>query len=206
MFEIFGALFGGAYLIHKIGSENAIKQDNDARMQRFNMRRNQVTNSNLEWEWREKMSFRTNAKYGEITKALKAREQMVSEVSEKDMAYVFGLDWKELFAKKPLAYLSTQLPGCDDGCFKCIHEVAFNLWMSQKGYIVAHHCSHSGYSAKHIIDGLPDNQQGRRYGITSRAIKVIERNVKRKHPDLAVVQDPLDPKRKIWNIWADVIR
>ena len=205
MFEIFGALFGGAYLMYKVGSDNARKQESEARYNKYRQIQQRVTNSDLEWKMRTKMSFKYRDSTEKIMKALSERDKMVSEVSEKDMEYVFGSDWRELFAQKPLPYLADQLPSYTPECFHYIHEVAFNLWMSQKGYIVGDHCA-KGYSAKCIITGLPDEQQGRRYGITDRAVEVILRNVQKYHPECRLEQDPIKPGLKSWSFWVDVWR
>lgn len=206
MFELFGALFGGAYILGKLGSDNYHKEQSEAKRQKFQQIKRQLTASRLEWDMRVRMSFNQRASYEKITEVLKARAEMVSEVNEDDMAYVFGNDWREIFDRKGVPYLADSMGGgYFPECFQYIHEVAFNLWLSQKGYISEFHAD-CGYSAQIILKGLKDEEQGRRYGITDRAVEVIQRNIHKEHPEYSLIPDPVKPGLKSWNFWVDVWR
>lgn len=206
MWELFAALFGGAYIAGRVGSEKAATKASNRRRETYRDINNQITNIALEDKMRSEMHWGKpyDTDRWHTTKA--AIKKMESEVPERDMEYVFGGNWRDLFNNKFTPYIVYD--GLNGG-FNCIHEVAFNLWLANKHLISTNHTS--GY----VIEcRMKDVDHALSRGIALRACEVIESHIQETHPELRLYYHDgtsemsynngnLTYRRLEWSHWLD---
>ncbi len=193
MFEIFGALFGGAYLLSKFTSEKSKSRAFERRFQATKAIRETVSDMSFESTLRSKFFYTLSPdiENGTIKFTPELHEQIWSgvletrndvihnNIPESDMRFVFGKNWEEWFEQLPVDYnsLQNQYEYGYDGKFGSIWEVVFNIWLSMCGYI-GHHHTNDGYQYKLDIVGVLHDD---RIGVAARACQIIERNILEKH-------------------------
>ncbi len=189
MFEIFGALFGGAWLLHKFTSEKSASKSFDRRFQITEAIRKSVSDWDFERELRKKFFYilPPDVENGTIKLTQELHEKIWNDALEmrnnvihniipaSDMEFVFGENWEEWFEQLPEEYdwLRNQYEWAFDGKFGGIWEVVFNIWLSMQGYI-GHHHTNDGYQYKMDIVGVLHDDRIR---VATRACQVIERNI-----------------------------
>ncbi len=193
MFEIFGALFGGAWLLHKFTSEKSASKAFDRRFQTIEAIRKSVSDWEYEREMRSKFFYilPPDIQNGTIKLTPELHEKIWNDVLEmrdnvvhniipaKDMEFVFGENWEEWFEQLPEEYdwLRNQYESAFGGKFGGIWEVVFNIWLSMQGYIGYWH-TYRGYNYKHDIVGVLHDDRIR---VATRACQVIERNIRKRY-------------------------
>ena len=193
MFEIFGALFGGAWLLHKFTNEKLASKAFDRRFQTTEAIRKSVSDWEFERELRSKFFYilPPDIENGTVTLTPEIHEKIWNNVLEtrdnvihniipsSDMEFVFGENWEEWFEQLPVDYNSLKNTYESNlfGEFGGIWEVVFNIWLSEQGYIGYWHTYH-GYQYKMDIVGVLHND---RISVATRACQIIERNILEKH-------------------------
>ena len=196
MFEIFGALLGGAYLLHKTSQDKYNHKMFQRRLDSAERIRSMVSSWDYESQLRSKFFYTLSPdiENGTIKLTEELHEKIWNDVietrknvmyniiPESDMIYIFGETWKEWFDSLDIDYNSLkdthrfQM----DGAFGSVWELIFNVWLSMHGYIGTEHTYH-GYQFMHGMVGiLHENREG----IATRACEIIERNINNKHPNI----------------------
>lgn len=205
MFAFFAALFGGLYLAGESISESAKQSAADARLAKGREIKNKMLDNDLEWNMRSELNW--EPKCGKNLNTVQdKRWKMLREIPEKDLIYVFGDKWEELFTNERvfLPYSPS-----NDGRMVDIWEVAFNIWLSGR-HVLSH--NHTGrYYYNNIVRGMPRDKELNKKMIL-KAARIIERNLKEKFPDVALSKNPINenvfPDRKnalLWNFSLDSI-
>ena len=212
MFEIFGALLGGGYLLYKYTSD---KHSNKAfkRQQASKAAiRKKVSDLVKECEMREKMFYTLprDVENGTVKLTPELHQKLKDDVINmrydiihniiptKDMEYVFGEDWENIFMSYPTDYES--LRDLDSSNFMAkfgdIWEIVFNIWFSTYGYIAYDHTD-SGYRYKMGIRGVPHEDT---IQVASRACQIIERNLLEKYDNdgFKLYVSSIDDSKLIW--------
>lgn len=138
-----------------------------------------------------------------------ARWDMLKEIPEKELIYVFGTEWKNLFTNERDSSMH-KYSSCN--CkMESVWEVAFNIWLSTKHLISYHY--HKGYSYRMNLFGYhkdPDIlneriKQSRR--ILINACKIIEKNIMETNPNAQLFIDPIEKNTDtfVWSFWLDLI-
>ena len=178
MWEIFGALFGGAYILGRVANDKANKRAADTRFNRYLGVKNRLTNLEIESRMRNEMHWGKPYAMDKYRTSKAAIRKMESEIPKEDMEFVFGKDWERVFYAKEIPYI---VYGASD-YFHDIHEIAFNMWLaSNKHLISTNHAS--GYSIGREVKGIPMEQ--RRY-VPLRACQVIEKHIQEVCPDVSL--------------------
>ena len=207
MFEIFGALFGGLYLAGKSISESAKQSAADARLARCREIESKLTDRDLEWHMRNELDW--EPKCGKnLWSVIDKRWKMLKEIPQKDLVYVFGDNWEELFTKERVYLAHTS--GAISGQMIDIWEMAFNLWLSGR-HIISNNNTIYGYYYNNIVRGMPRDKALNKKAIF-RMAKVIERNLQEKFPEVALSKNPIKwksfPDKEntlVWNFNLDGI-
>lgn len=179
MWEIFGALFGGAYIAAKYNGDKSAKRAADRRFNSYLDIKNQLTNMSLESGMRSQMYWGKPYAADTYRTSRAAIRKMESEIPEKDMEFVFGKDWEKLFYGKETPYI-VYVP---NDYFHDIHEIAFNLWLASNKHIISTNHG-SGYSIGREVKGLPERYQWQ--SVPLRACQVIERYIQEVYPNASL--------------------
>lgn len=153
---LFGAIYyGGRYFSDKKGFAEA-KQKMEERSKRVSTIYDYVFNS-IESE--------------KMDKSESYREEMLNEISE-DLEFIYGKDWRKNFDFPPVGrpHQIYVFHGYSGAIVASPWTLAFNVWLSHFGRI--NHSS-NGYQFR------CDHED-----VVLRALDVIERNIKEKHPEL----------------------
>ena len=207
MFEIFGALFGIAYLAGKSISEQVGTEAAEARRNKYSSIIEKMQNPELESNMRSSLEWKKGYYSAPYSEVKKRRWEMLREIPEKDLVYVFGNNWEEMFEKQ-LAYLPNTYTGTEGMLFD-IWEMAFNIWLSKRHVISRNHTKQYYYN--NIVRGMPQDRKQSKQAIFKMA-KIIERNIQEKFPEASLSLNPINenvfPDKKnnlIWNFWLDCL-
>ena len=143
MFEIFGALFGIAYLAGKSISEQVGTEAAEARRNKYSSIIEKMQNPELESNMRNSLEWKKGYYSDPYSEVKKRRWEMLREIPEKDLVYVFGNNWEEMFEKQ-LAYLPNTYN--IEGMLFDIWEMAFNIWLSKRHVISRNHTKQYYYN------------------------------------------------------------
>lgn len=200
MFAFFVAFFGVIYLVGRCAWEKSLDRAIEAREKRYREIINKLTDNELESQMRSKMNckkpYYSSPAY-EISK--KVRWDMLREIPNEDLIYVFGANWEAIFTKERV-YLPYASSGIYEA-FGSIWEVAFNIWLSSKNLISSRHTSY--YHTRFVIRGLPEEMD--KTQVALKACKIIERNIQKKHPEYFMCINPVKNKENTltWSFWLD---
>lgn len=199
MFEFFAALFGGAFLAGRSIRDSAMVSAAEARRKRYREIVDKLEDQILENQMRGKLDWKKPHNSYSYEQAQKARWDMLREIPNRDLVYVFGENWEEIF-KKERVFLPYSTGGVTDA-FGSIWEIALNLWLSGKHIICSRHSAY--YNTRFIINGLPEEMD--KTQVALKACKVIERNIQKKYPEYFMCVNPIKNKEHLltWSFWLD---
>ena len=194
MFEIFGALFGGAYLLGKAASDKSAHRSAQDWGSNYKMIYDTITNPSIEKKLADSLYYKfpqdilcglaelTAERHNEICQSvINTRNYVIHEIiPSKDMEYVFGKDWESYFEKVPTDYDALQEPKTMS-YWGGVWDIVLNIWLSTKGYASWQHVSHGYY----ITGSVPYIMNDDVPRVTQRACDVIARNVREHHPELS---------------------
>lgn len=194
MFEIFGALFGGAYLFGKVASDKSAHRAAQARHNEFETIYNAITNHELESKLSCSLYYKfpqdikcglaelTEERHNEICKSvIDMRNHVIHDIiPREDMEYVFGADWESYFKRVPTNY--NALKDSETLWYwGSVWDIVLNIWLSTKGFASWKHIT-EGYRIRGSVPYIMDDDVP---GVTRRACDVIARNVRNHHPELS---------------------
>lgn len=212
MFEIFGALLGGGYLLHKYTSDKHSHKEFERKYASKAAIREKVSDLVKECEMRERMFyiFPRDVQNGTVKLTPELHQKLKDDVINmrydiihniiptEDMEYVFGEDWENIFMSYPTDYESLRDLNSSNSMaeFGDIWEIVFNIWFSTYGYITYSHTI-LGYRYKMGIRGVPHED---RIQVASRACQIIERNLLQKYDNdgFKLYVDSGDSSKLIW--------
>ena len=199
MFELFAALFGGAFLAGRSIRNAALDSLIEARNKRYREIVDELTKGTLEGQMRDKMEWKRRYGCPTYDEVQKVRWDMLREIPNEDLVYVFGANWEAIFTKERV-YLPYASSGIYEA-FGSIWEVAFNIWLSSKNLISSRHTSY--YHTRFVIRGLPEEMD--KTQVALKACKIIERNIQKKHPEYFMCINPVKNKENTltWSFWLD---
>lgn len=199
MFELFAALFGGAFLAGRSIRNAALDSLIEARNKRYREIVDELTKGTLEGQMRDKMEWKRRYGCPTYDEVQKVRWDMLREIPNEDLVYVFGANWEAIFTKERV-YLPYASSGIYEA-FGSIWEVAFNMWLSSKNLISSRHTSY--YHIRFVIRGLPEEMD--KTQVALKACKIIERNIQKKHPEYFMCINPVKNKENTltWSFWLD---
>lgn len=199
MFELFAALFGGAFLAGRSIRNAALDSLIEARNKRYREIVDELTKGTLEGQMRDKMEWKRRYGCPTYDEVQKVRWDMLREIPNEDLVYVFGANWEAIFTKERV-YLPYASSGIYEA-FGSIWEVAFNMWLSSKNLISSRHTSY--YHTRFVIRGLPEEMD--KTQVALKACKIIERNIQKKHPEYFMCINPVKNKENTltWSFWLD---
>lgn len=199
MFELFAALFGGAFLAGRSIRNAALDSLIEARNKRYREIVDELTKGTLEGQMRDKMEWKRRYGCPTYDEVQKVRWDMLREIPNEDLVYVFGANWEAIFTKERV-YLPYASSGIYEA-FGSIWEVAFNMWLSSKHLISSRHTSY--YHTRFVIRGLPEEID--KTQVALKACEIIERNIQKKHPEYFMCINPVKDKENTltWSFWLD---
>lgn len=199
MFELFAALFGGAFLAGRSIRNAALDSLIEARWKEYRRIVDELTKGTLEGQMRDKMEWKRRYGCPTYDEVQKVRWDMLREIPNEDLVYVFGANWEAIFTKERV-YLPYASSGIYEA-FGSIWEVAFNMWLSSKNLISSRHTSY--YHIRFVIRGLPEEMD--KTQVALKACKIIERNIQKKHPEYFMCINPVKNKENTltWSFWLD---
>lgn len=164
----FEALFGSLYIGGRLLGEKVLNAGDKARREKYDGIEKIMTNRNRETELDNS-----------IYHYKKTTLQVAEMVPEEDLIYVFGPNYKDLMS----AYINRLQDDYSMGNgFYDITSILVNIILSQEG-IARDFRLITGYNWCSPVLGLPRDNKDE---ICKRALRIIDRNMRREHPDLEI--------------------
>lgn len=164
----FEALFGSLYIGGRLLGEKALNAGDKARHEKYEKIEEIITNRSREAEL-------DNSIYHHKKTTLQVAEM----VPEEDLIYVFGQNYKELMS----AYINRlQEDYSMYNGFYDITSILVNIILSQEGIARSYRLIR-GYNWCSPVLGLSRDNKDE---VCKRALRIIDRNMRRAHPDLEI--------------------